>query len=153
MDITSAGSLALLTYQASLQSGSQAQALQQSFQTAASAGSEVASLVGGGSSASLLSLSSQTSSDLATYQLAAQSGMGAASIQSLVSSTSSPDQLLSEGMNSGSQGFPVVDPNVAAAWASFQYNQQVNAGLASNYTQQLAAVAAMPSGAALNLLG
>ena len=153
MDITSAGSLALLSYQASLQSGTQTQALQQSFQTAASAGSEVAGLIGGGSSATLLSISSQSSTDLATYQLAAQSGMGAATLQSLVSSTTSPDQLLAEGMNSGSQGFPVVDPNVAATWANFQYNQQVNAGLASTYTQQLAAVAAMPTGAALNLLG
>jgi hypothetical protein len=153
MDITSAGSLALLSYQAGLQSGSQAQALQQSFQTAASAGSEVAGLIGGGSSATLLSLSSQTSTDLATYQLAAQSGMGAATLQSLVSSTISPDQLLTEGMNSGSQGFPVVDPNVAAAWSAYQYNQAVNAGSASTYTQQMAAVAAMPTSGALNLLG
>ncbi|HEX9082037.1 MAG TPA: hypothetical protein VF768_07140 [Holophagaceae bacterium] len=150
MDITSAGSLALLTYQTGLVSGSPSQALQQAFQAATSAGSQVSGLVGGSSDASLLSLSTQPPTNLATYQLAAQSGMGAASIQSIVSTTTSPDLLLAQGMNSGSMGFPVVDPNVAAAWSSLQYAQSLNAGQTANYTQQAAALAV--NGSALNLM-
>ncbi len=152
MDVTSAGSLALLTYQSNLLSGSPAQALQQAFQSAATSGSQVAALFGGTSGASVLDLSTQPPTDLATYQFAAQAGFGAASIQTLVSSATSPDLLLSAGMNSGSQGFPVVDPTVTAAWAGFQYAQAAQAGQAGAYSQQLAAVAAIPTAGAVNLL-
>ncbi len=152
MDINSAGSLALFSYQSALQSGSQAQALQQAFQAASASGSLVGNLVGGSTDASVLSLSTQPTENLATYQLAAQAGMGAASLQSIIS-TPTPDQLLSAGMNSGSQGFPGVDPNVAEAWSSFQYAQAQSGIQAAAYNQQLAAAAELTaSTSAMNLL-
>lgn len=153
MDVATAGALTALTYQTFLQSGGQAQALQQSMATASAAGAQTAQLTGGGSVATLLELSTQAPTSLATYEAASQAGLGSSAVQSLLAASLSPDMLVTAGMNAGSQVSPVNDPNTAAAWSAFQYAQAIQSGQtsASAYGQQAAATAPLGSGG-LNLL-
>lgn len=153
MEVSTAGALAAFTYQTFLKSGDPAQALQQAFAAASTAGAQTAQLAGGGSGAALLELSTRAPTSLATYQVASQAGLGASAVQSLLAASPSPDMLLAAGMNAGSQAFPVTDPNTVAAWSAFQFAQAVQAGQtsASAYAQQAAATATLGS-AGLNLL-
>jgi len=151
MDVSSIGALAAFTYRNALQVGTPAQAVQQAFQVASSAGAQTALLTGSGSDA--VTLSAQAPTSLATYQLSAQAGMGAAAIQSLIAAAPGADMLLAAGMNAGSLDFPVTDPNVAAAWSGFNYAQALGSGQTpAAYAQQAAAASAVQSGGTLNLL-
>lgn len=149
MDVSSIGALAAFTYQNALQVGTPAQAVQQAFQVASSAGAQTALLTGGGTDA--VALSTQPPIALATYQLSAQAGVGAGSVQSLIAAAPSADMLLAAGMNAGSQDIPAVDPNVTAAWTGFQYALALGSGQTpSGYAQQ--AAAAVQNTGVLNLL-
>jgi len=152
MDVSSAEALAAFTYQTFLKTGGSAQALQQAFAAASTAGAQTAQLTGGGSDAALLDLSNRAPVSLATYQVASQAGLGASAVQSLLSASPSPDMLLAAGMNAGSQAFPVADPNTTAAWSVFQYTlaQQSGPTSANAYAQQAAATA--QNAGSLNLL-
>ena len=154
MDVSTAGAWAALAYQSALQSGTQAQALGQAFQAVSAIGSQTAQLAGSGTDGSILNLSVQPAVSLAAYQLASQSGAGAAAVQSQISATPSADLLLVSGLDTGSQSFPLSNPNAIAAWAGFQYAQAVSAGQTpSAYAQQSAALASIQqSSGTLNLL-
>lgn len=153
MDVSAAGALAAFTYQTFLKTGSPAQALQQAFAAASTAGAQTAQLAGGGSDAALLDLSTQAPTSLATYQVASQAGLGASAIQSLLAASPSADMLLAAGMNAGSQAFPVADPNTTAAWSVFQYAQALGSGQTpAAYAQQAAASATVQGAGGLNLL-
>jgi hypothetical protein len=153
MDVSTAGALAAFTYRSALQSGTPAQAIQQAFLAAASAGAQTTQLAGSGSDATLLNLSTQPPTSLGTYQVSAQAGVGSAAIQSLITATPSADMLLAAGMNAGSQSFPLTDPNVTAAWSGFQYALAVGSGQTpAGYAQQATVASAIQSTGTLNLL-